>query len=466
MENSNETPVGAVRVKGELTYSIVQKEIIEDELFEEPFHFVSEDFVVINAKQEEKWLVENGPIYLKRKASDEILNLDTSKVPCNDSQSSLRIDHKSTVNDEMVSSQSATLEKDMLVSNEDLQKWEKECTRTHEKMYHYKRGLSKIASKGEATKEDDASCIRHALEVMESLNNKESGVSFELVEGTLHGSKNKKLVRIQCNYDNTWLPLCPPRSDLQTIMLEHTLSKTHTMAIQKDNGPVISDVTGLQGRPRKASGKDVKQKSLSAFLVSTSTNADEEDSLLHQTCNYDQGTSSSLVDSSSILCWGFWNDTMTMGAKENGVEDGGVRGKNGQGAPAVGVAIDLRGPQQEVSQEGVVDQPGFDEETLRGFAHLDGQGKGSWCIPYVPFERKTTFCMTKSQAHEVYNLPNSGVDARLLTEADFTSKDWLKCFKEVPKRGSKVKCREVKPELWNMFYVLFTSMYQEPPVSN
>ncbi|KAI5065375.1 hypothetical protein GOP47_0020070 [Adiantum capillus-veneris] len=71
--------------------------------------------------------------------------------------------------------------------------------------------------------------------------------------------------------------------------------------------------------------------------------------------------------------------------------------------------------------------------------------------------------MTKPQAHEVYDLPKSGVDARLLTEADFTNKDWLKCFKEVPKSGNKVKCRDVKPELWNRFYVLFTSVYQEPP---
>ncbi|MCO5548977.1 hypothetical protein L7F22_002441 [Adiantum nelumboides] len=303
VENSNETPLGVVCVKGELTYGIVRKEIIEDELFEEPFHFVLEDFVAINAKQEEKWLVENGPVYLKRKASDESLNLNTSKVPCNDSRSSLRSDHRSTVNDEMVSSQSATLEKAILVSNKDLHNWEKEYKRVrsklknmtiarddnfelrielrieelngkgviqlrcnkcgeaygtgpldgklaaytclanflqthifskrHEKMYHYKRGLSKIASKREATKEDDASCIRHALEVMDSFKYTKNGVSFELVEGTLHGSKDKKLVRIQCTYDNTWLPLCPPQSNLQTIMLEHTLSKTHTMEFKK-----------------------------------------------------------------------------------------------------------------------------------------------------------------------------------------------------------------------------------------
>ncbi|MCO5581157.1 hypothetical protein L7F22_035035 [Adiantum nelumboides] len=129
VENYNETPLGAVCVKGESTYSIAQKEIIENELFEEPFHFVLEDFVAINAKQEEKCLVQNGPAYLKRKASDESLNINTSKVPCNDSRSSLRSDHEGTINDDMVSSQSAILEKDMLVSNENLHKWEKECTR-------------------------------------------------------------------------------------------------------------------------------------------------------------------------------------------------------------------------------------------------------------------------------------------------------------------------------------------------
>ncbi|MCO5573319.1 hypothetical protein L7F22_027088 [Adiantum nelumboides] len=91
------------------------------------------------------------------------------------------------------------------------------------------------------------------------------------------------------------------------------------------------------------------------------------------------------------------------------------------------------------------------------------KGKGRWCTPYVPFERKIVFCMTQAQAHEVYNLPNSGVDSQLLTEADFTNKDWLKCFKKVPKRGSKVKCRDVMPELSNKFYVLFTFMFEEPP---
>ncbi|MCO5588615.1 hypothetical protein L7F22_042572 [Adiantum nelumboides] len=40
-----------------------------------------------------------------------------------------------------------------------------------------------------------------------------------------------------------------------------------------------------------------------------------------------------------------------------------------------------------------------------------------------------------------------GLDSMLM--AYFTNKDWLKYFKEVPKRGSKVKCRDVKPELWN-----------------
>ena len=75
------------------------------------------------------------------------------------------------------------------------------------------------------------------------------------------------------------------------------------------------------------------------------------------------------------------------------------------------------------------------------------------------------FCMNKAQAHEIYNLPDSGVDARTLTEADFKDRDWLTCFKQVPKRGNKVKCRDVLPEYWNRFYTLFTSVYQEPPTN-
>ncbi|MCO5576352.1 hypothetical protein L7F22_030161 [Adiantum nelumboides] len=89
--------------------------------------------------------------------------------------------------------------------------------------------------------------------------------------------------------------------------------------------------------------------------------------------------------------------------------------------------------------------------------------KSRWCTPYVPFETKTVFGMTKAQAHEVYNLLDFGVDAQLLIEANFINKDWLKCFKKVPKRGSKVKCRDVKPEHSNKFDILFTFVYQELP---
>ena len=91
------------------------------------------------------------------------------------------------------------------------------------------------------------------------------------------------------------------------------------------------------------------------------------------------------------------------------------------------------------------------------------QGKTRWYPPYVPFERKSVFCMTKAQAHEVYGLSDSGVDARTLGEADFTDDEWQKCFEEVPRRGSKVKCRVVRAEFWPRFYTLFTSVYQEPP---
>ena len=88
-----------------------------------------------------------------------------------------------------------------------------------------------------------------------------------------------------------------------------------------------------------------------------------------------------------------------------------------------------------------------------------------WYPPYVHFERQIVFYMNKTQAHKMYNLPKSRVDARTLTEADFKDSDWLNCFKKVPKRGNKVKCRDVLPEYWNMFYTLFTFVYQEPPTN-
>ncbi|KAI5058934.1 hypothetical protein GOP47_0025253 [Adiantum capillus-veneris] len=51
-------------------------------------------------------------------------------------------------------------------------------SKIHEKMYHSKRGILKVAIKEGATTEDDASCILHALEVMKSFNNKENGMYF------------------------------------------------------------------------------------------------------------------------------------------------------------------------------------------------------------------------------------------------------------------------------------------------
>ena len=86
-----------------------------------------------------------------------------------------------------------------------------------------------------------------------------------------------------------------------------------------------------------------------------------------------------------------------------------------------------------------------------------------WYAPHVPFEKKSVFCTTKAQAHEVYGLSDVGMDVRVLGEADFTNDEWLQCFEEVPRRGSKVKCRDVRAEFWPKFYTLFTSVYQEPP---
>ncbi|MCO5605663.1 hypothetical protein L7F22_059846 [Adiantum nelumboides] len=86
-----------------------------------------------------------------------------------------------------------------------------------------------------------------------------------------------------------------------------------------------------------------------------------------------------------------------------------------------------------------------------------------WHPPHVNFERKIQFCMTKAEAHEVYNWNCAGQDPKLLNEEDFSNEDWLQVFIKVPKRGSKVKCRFVKKEFLRKFYFMFTSVYQEPP---
>lgn len=147
------------------------------------------------------------------------------------------------------------------------------------------------------------------------------GASFQLVEGTLHDKKDKRLVRIQCTHDNTWLPLCPPHLDLRTIMMEHTLSKAHAMAIQKEKGPIIPATTGLRGRPKKCDGRDPKQQSLSSFLVSTSID-DTEKGVSHQVdeCEKTSGSFSFILNSLLILCWGFWNETINVGSKVVGVK--------------------------------------------------------------------------------------------------------------------------------------------------
>lgn len=237
-ESSSNVPLGAVRVNGAATYNMVRKEIIEDELFEEPFNFVLDDSIAINAKQEEKWLVENGPVYLKRKTNVHDLNPTSSKIPCR-LGSSLRGEQECSLTHKAVSSQGSTLEEISLVSKEELDQWEKECERAraklktmvvpryddfelkvenlngkgviqlwcnecgeaygsgssdgkftaytclsnflrthiyskkHEKKYNSKRDLAgdlAHTNKKEAIRQDDASCIHHALEVMKTFN--------------------------------------------------------------------------------------------------------------------------------------------------------------------------------------------------------------------------------------------------------------------------------------------------------
>lgn len=137
------------------------------------------------------------------------------------------------------------------------------------------------------------------------------------MEGTLHGSKDKKLVRIQCTYDNTWLPLCPPRSDLRAIMVEHTLSKSHMMASQNEKSANVPAITGVRGRPKKANGKDPKQQSLGRFLIPTPRNQNKKDAFSRgEDSKYCSTTSAFIVNPLNTLCWGLWHETINKGGRE------------------------------------------------------------------------------------------------------------------------------------------------------
>lgn len=130
------------------------------------------------------------------------------------------------------------------------------------------------------------------------------GWDFEVVAATLHDFKDKSFVRVRCKYDDTWLRLCPPRSDLCTILTEHSKSILHTKAVMKEelqtSKPVLS---GLRGRPRKGKEHDPMQTSLSKFVVSTKF---ERSAHGDSPSLYNNEESGKFSIGLNFLCWGLW----------------------------------------------------------------------------------------------------------------------------------------------------------------
>ena len=58
-------PLGIVSVRGTLTYAKIWVEIIEDDIFYEPFSFVYTNNNILNGKQEEKWHLRENKVYIK-----------------------------------------------------------------------------------------------------------------------------------------------------------------------------------------------------------------------------------------------------------------------------------------------------------------------------------------------------------------------------------------------------------------
>lgn len=135
------------------------------------------------------------------------------------------------------------------------------------------------------------------------------GWDFEVVEATLHDFKDKRCVRVRCKYDDKWLHLCPPKSDLYSILYEHTKSNAHTRAIEKQEASSKPLLTGLPGRPRKDKEHDPKQRSLSHYMVSTKNVSSSTNSF---SCfdKYEE-VQGSLVYI-NLLCWGLWSDEIKV----------------------------------------------------------------------------------------------------------------------------------------------------------
>ena len=59
------------------------------------------------------------------------------------------------------------------------------------------------------------------------------------------------MVKVKCKIDGSWLPLCPPRSDLSTILSQHIQSKTHLKAMEMVRHAGTPIMSGFPGHENK-----------------------------------------------------------------------------------------------------------------------------------------------------------------------------------------------------------------------
>ena len=114
------------------------------------------------------------------------------------------------------------------------------------------------------------------------------------------------MVKVKCKIDGSWLPLCPPRSDLSTILSQHIQSKTHLKAMEMVRHASTPIMSGFPGRPRKQEALPSNQQTLSKFLVSTLRPSSSQE------CEFSTPHYFGL----SLLCWGYWHNNIVINDEE------------------------------------------------------------------------------------------------------------------------------------------------------
>ncbi|MCO5593945.1 hypothetical protein L7F22_047964 [Adiantum nelumboides] len=297
INDDNDEDLGLVRLtndKGEPTIAEVCEQIEGDEIVTGCFDFIEENYI-LKKRQEERWTLSNK-IQVRIKRSVEITQETTSlnKRRCLGSVEGKHAAYNCLAN---------FTRTHILESNR------------HEKNYLAFCGLRKDATQGvpAGQQQDDKEKIEAAIEKLNSLMTVNEDWDFEIVTATLHNFKDKSFVRLRCKYDDTWLRLCPPESNLSTLLTEHTKSILHTKALMKEQQKVSPTLTGLRGRPQKNKEHDPKQTSLSKFVVSTKLGSSNQGDASFSSGNHAESESSAL--SLKLLCWGLWIHDIKVNSK-------------------------------------------------------------------------------------------------------------------------------------------------------